>query len=1326
MKTARVLIASAVALACSGLSQHILAAESEGATLGILAPASGDTRGVARTARRTFSAGERFSAAENETFELVFADGTSVTLGPGAVLFVNAYEYDPSTKNGKLDMRLESGLARIVGGVLNNTTTVSIDTPYGRAELDNGVALIEVADSQVTMTLALGQSLTFAASGSVPVRLQSGQQLTKPAQGNARGPVSVTPEMLAAATNALNPGLASGIAPVFVDEGDGGSSILLADAGNADEQARDASNRSIEGDAGGNDGGSDGGGSGGGGSDGSGSGGGGSGGGGSGSGGGGSGGGGGGSGDGGGSGGGGQPPPPPPFEVPNRVVCATCTVPTDGLERDLLGDISGIPGAGSSTAADQRGVELRIFPDYTLAGQTAPDGSLVGTSRDTTDRFFRRPNASTSSSFEQLIVSSGPDAEGPTRAFSTVPNLDGDIQADNPYVFYGRRPFFPNADDYRGDNDIIIGSTKLDAGPTAEGLLRITLAANPDDPVFGDYINHGLAQSRVCQFDTTHCFQDNNSTGGSQGSSTPVTVMQTGLHRWAIGCGEAADPVACASGGAAGQIVTSQITDTVNGVITSQTREFGVIRLPDAVTQQIQDRCAGRGSLCAVDMEAFYRRVLLNEYNSGLDVEEGFHQQFPALFTEYFKDDPFAPDRAIIILDDDGNPVELAIDTDFDDNGVPDTLPAERPDNVLIATGDDIDNAGSIVTGVLVRRDTGEAVAPDAPFAYEIVNETTDPTLFSRSTLTYIYRSNDYFLTTQASTVPGPDLDPVDFFFATGNVSGPYNGTHAIDRFFVTAGLNDYPTTSADLRNPAGTVLGDIRAFLRSGTNPVTTGLHDTGVYVSTRAANNDPATGRLFHADFGLQNANPASGSGVAQASTISLTLGSVKYDTERDDNFGQATANTAQVLGQTLGSTRASSPSAPDQASLAITSPLFSTAAGGGNPNLDPVDTPPAQRTGRAGYYVLENFDPSDHPQGGRERAVAGIDAANGSRFQNADYGVLRLATAFESPDPATLPRRSFTGTASLGGWISGLAEVETVLSGSPAQIAVIDTAARDATSGPLGFTLSLDPTTDTATASISNLRIGADTVEDLALGGASRLNAYIDEANYGASTGAHESSGVRINGVNAPNAAIVAGRGIIEGWNGLTPAQLQTFDEYEHLQWGFFFGDVCAAANGAGRCDTTGSSSAGARIAHAHLASWVAGDVREVELPTLPSSATVDYRGNVLGNVYNGERYYSAIGEIQSTWSFAARNSTGNGTMSFDGRDYDLQTRVRATGPLVFEGRLDAQNNGGVAGAVHGSFVGGAVTTDVPSAIMGQFSLSGAGNYTAAGTFGAEKTP
>jgi hypothetical protein len=61
------------------------------------------------------------------------------------------------------------------------------------------------------------------------------------------------------------------------------------------------------------------------------------------------------------------------------------------------------------------------------------------------------------------------------------------------------------------------------------------------------------------------------------------------------------------------------------------------------------------------------------------------------------------------------------------------------------------------------------------------------------------------------------------------------------------------------------------------------------------------------------------------------------------------------------------------------------------------------------------------------------------------------------------------------------------------------------------------------------------------------------------------------------------------------------------------------------------------------------------------------------------------------------------------------------VGATGP-GFEGILKAQSD--TVGALHGTFVGGTTPTQVPNAVMGQFSLSGSGNYTAAGTFGAEK--
>jgi hypothetical protein len=252
-------------------------------------------------------------------------------------------------------------------------------------------------------------------------------------------------------------------------------------------------------------------------------------------------------------------------------------------------------------------------------------------------------------------------------------------------------------------------------------------------------------------------------------------------------------------------------------------------------------------------------------------------------------------------------------------------------------------------------------------------------------------------------TLAGPDDSRTErFFFAAGNVNDgridengkattTFQNQFAVDRFFVSAGLENFGD-----KDLGGTVATGIRAFLRNDTS-VGVPLSDSGVWVVNTRWNAEAvpaAQNALAHVDFGM--------AADGKRSTISVTIGEVKYELRRCESCDLKDSVEVVVDGRTVASSRGD-----NVGTVSMNSILFSNAAGGGNPAL-------GDRKGYAGYLVLENFDPVKAPDGGVEHALGATSA-------DQRYAVLRLATATGQP---ALGDRT---PSILNGWVGGLAEQE-----------------------------------------------------------------------------------------------------------------------------------------------------------------------------------------------------------------------------------------------------------------------------------------------------------
>ena len=535
------------------------------------------------------------------------------------------------------------------------------------------------------------------------------------------------------------------------------------------------------------------------------------------------------------------------------------------------------------------------------------------------------------------------------------------------------------------------------------------------------------------------------------------------------------------------------------------------------------------------------------------------------------------------------------------------------------------------------------------------------------------------------------------FIFATGDVDNPPDTERRLDKFFISPGLEGFDGATGKPPENA-TVAGQIRAFLRNTTafrNEDGTGgvkLADTGLLIIGTPAGSkqgefgqggDEQTG-VLHADFGIEGL-AQDGKGPTQRSTISATIGQVRYHVDNKDHskVGEEVVLDAHTVGSTRGAVDG------DQKDILATGNIVSTSAGGGN---NAIGDNGVARAGRAGYFVLENFNPPD-ATGGVERPLTASPTTDKAPHQQQQFALLRLATGVESTPLAVTTDDRKKKNTEFQGFAAGLAEAQI---GQP-NLGVV---ALNTGNSPDGFVLRVNPDTNRIEAVYKLTGLGTLTMGGLT-GDASRgASAFIDQDRFGARTvDAKGADAAMVSGVLLRQAANAEGSTA----NADTKAFLNAIPKSDDLKWGFFFGDL----------DTR---SPGALRSHVHLGTWVAGNVPDGS--RLPTSGTAQYSGGAIGNVVNAGALYSATGTYNSTWNFGSR--AGQTALKFDGATMTGFTQQQGS-KAVFQGGL---SGGGRTAGIAGSFVQGTEQAGVaPAGQMGRFTVSGH-NYGAAGTFGAVK--
>ena len=1108
--------------------------------------------------------GERLEAGPNEILEVLLSDGTSLTLGPGSALVVESFTYDPKSQSGQLSVRLEQGRFRVVGGLLNNTGNIAVQTPSGNLDLDNAAVFVEVrADGTTRASLLHGKSLKMTTNGkSETVERPAFEVVSAGANQPLKSPSRQDPKMVTADVLALNSQSLLGQegGGGVGDPGGQGTLVLTSLSATGSETPFSSGSVSPAGNPGT-----------------------------------------------------GETPPtsPPPTSPPPESPPPTSPPPTSppptspppispptslpSVPRPDPIDVALNPSGGfgpgaaieppntSTEGVSQSNNDRRSLAQARENAVLADDPQTIETEisepiRDKGRTTNRLVNSNLSDPFTQVW---SPNDQNPQKP---IPVADGN-STNLQYVFSTE------------SNLSLVIDGVADLGPNSH-VLQGELGGSYDvkAPFYLTDIKLPQQPNQIFERNISSIFLDvNRGEGSIFVDGTHFKILQAGFFNEEV------------------KTLDEAMNEVIVDVVRRKPDNFLLVEVrPAKVDRRERDN--------------------LRAGNFDFNTDAG-RQAF--LF---------------------------AID------------PTSSLDGLFLSS-QQINSLAAVILNPTVK--PGAPLTDEDLKALDFLSADDDDSARRR-------------LAIRSSVNVGLEFSPPDstarYVFATGNVDGRLQPTFkkefSVDQFFISAGLENF-----DLGK---TVADGIRAFSRKetglGLNLAADTGADTGLLVVNPGSASSTKQSTLLHADFGLQ------GTRSEQQSTISVTIGNIDYQTDPPSKSVEVI-----VEGRTIGSSHGTikqvnqngPPTEVKGATVGFSSPLRSTAAGGGNPSLKEPDGT-TTRQGYAGYFVFENYDPAKDPQdpnsktengdtpllGGTEKPLGGSGDQN--------YAYLRLATATGSSKP------TLRSELTLNGWMGGLAEFENGSSIGLTQIDSGDT--------PDNITIQTSPANNTVEAKFNLFGQNPNQATTFNLGGLSvdGTSAFVDDNRFAARS---SNSNYEV--------AMVSADLFRDGNNGNLPAALNRPDgtsipQYEHLKWGFFFGDT--------------KTTTGARE-HVHLGTWIAGKIPTGDSLGLRGAAT--YSGHSIGNVFNNGSLYTAVGSFQNQWDFDKRTGTVN--MSFDQTAYTGTTAIKGS-TFNFNGNLSAP---GRQGGLQGSFV--APVNPTPAAVMGNFAIAetpGNATYRAAGTFGAER--
>ena len=168
---------------------------------------------------------EKISTNDSGRAQLLFRDGTSLTVGASSEMTIDEYVYDPATGTGDMVVSISKGVFRLVGGKISKNQPIIFNSPSATVSVRGGIAYVKQTTAGLEAGLLYGTqlSVTSAATGLTASTSQTGRAFSV-SSGQTTAPTAqkINPEALAQDLAALEKPVEQP-APVAADEPSGAS-----------------------------------------------------------------------------------------------------------------------------------------------------------------------------------------------------------------------------------------------------------------------------------------------------------------------------------------------------------------------------------------------------------------------------------------------------------------------------------------------------------------------------------------------------------------------------------------------------------------------------------------------------------------------------------------------------------------------------------------------------------------------------------------------------------------------------------------------------------------------------------------------------------------------------------------------------------------------------------------------------------------------------------------------------------------------------------------------------------------------------------------------
>jgi trimeric autotransporter adhesin len=154
---------------------------------------------------------ERVVTGPEGKTQLLFVDGSALSIGPNSDVVLDEFVYDPASGNGRLAMTATKGVFRLVGGKLSKNEAVTLKTPTATIGIRGGVGTVVLpapGGPPPFVSLDFGKALTVEGQGQggQPVNFnvtRSGTGVLFGPGGTVLPPSPIPQDLFAAALNAV-------------------------------------------------------------------------------------------------------------------------------------------------------------------------------------------------------------------------------------------------------------------------------------------------------------------------------------------------------------------------------------------------------------------------------------------------------------------------------------------------------------------------------------------------------------------------------------------------------------------------------------------------------------------------------------------------------------------------------------------------------------------------------------------------------------------------------------------------------------------------------------------------------------------------------------------------------------------------------------------------------------------------------------------------------------------------------------------------------------------------------------------------------------------